>query len=127
MDNIQGNLSTSNLPTYVKINVLEALQEYEKNGNASVWENNEFVKFSWVISGLFGLKHNIIKLAKITNYDELTNGLKKLIHDKVKDLPEDLDMPILQSLLRDYSTGDDSKLKVYSEWLRIARERIKGL
>ena len=126
LDIIKDNLSKSVLPTYVKINILDAIHEFENQGNASIWENDEFIKFSWVISGLFGLKHNIIKLMKQPfSFDELTTELKKLIHHKVKGLPEYYDMAILQSLLRDYSTGDESCLRKYSGWLKTARERLK--
>lgn len=126
LDLIKHNLSSSNLPTYVKINVLETIQEFELNVFPLLWNNNEFVKFSWVVSGLLSLKQQITKMANHSaNYDELTNGIKSLIHSKIKNLPEELDMPIIQSLLRDYSTGDDSRLRRYSEWLTIARERIK--
>ncbi len=122
---IEKNLSNSNLPTYVKINVIEALQEYEQRGKATIWENNEFVKFSWIISGLFGVKQNVIKMAKQSDYDVLTAGLISLIRDKVNGIPETLEMPILQSLMRDYSTGDETRLKKYSNWLKVARERVK--
>lgn len=126
LDVIKNNISKSVLPTYVKINILDAIQEFESQGKASIWENDEFIKFSWVISGLFGLKQRIIKLAKQpSDFDELTMGLKVLIHNHVKGLPEDLDMAIIQSLLRDYSAGDDSRLRRYSEWLKTARERLR--
>lgn len=122
---IKDNISKSVLPTYVKINILEAIQEFEKHGKAYLWENDEFVKFSWVISGLLGLKNRVIKIAKQhSDYDVLTGELKELIHDHVAGLPEMYDMAVIQSLLRDYSTGDDSRLSKYSNWLKVARERM---
>ncbi len=127
LDLIKKNLSASNLPTYVKINVLETIQEFENNRPVQLWENDEFVKFSWVISGIFGQKQQITKLANTSaNYDELTRAMKVLIHDKIKDLPEELDMPILQSLMRDYSSTSEAHLRRYSEWLKIARERMNN-
>lgn len=123
---IKKDMYGSTLPTSVKINVLDAVLEYETTGKASIWEDAEYVKFSGVISWLFGVKQSIIKLVKqAPNYDVLTANLKTLIHEKVKGLPRTLDMPILQSLLRDYSTGDDSRLHKYSEWVKITRERMK--
>ena len=123
---IKKDMYGSTLPTSVKINVLDAVLEYETTGKASIWEDAEYVKFSGVISWLFGVKQSIIKLVKqAPNYDVLTANLKALIHEKVKGLPRTLDMPILQSLLRDYSTGDDSRLHKYSEWVKITRERMK--
>ncbi|MBD5282458.1 MAG: ATP-binding protein [Bacteroides sp.] len=125
LDFIKQNLSLSNLPTYVKINVLEAIQEYENKNSVSLWNDDEFVKFSWIISGIVGQKQQVTKLANTSaNFDELTKALKVLIHDKVKELPEELDMPILQSLMRDYSTVNENHLMRYSEWLKIARERM---
>ncbi len=119
---IKGHISSSALPTYVKINVLEAVQEYEKSGKAAIWDNNEFVKFSWVISGLFGIKQRVAKIVKTkSGFDELTSGLKAVIHDTMNDIPKELDMPIIQSLLRDYSTRDEVSLRKYSDWLKAAR------
>ena len=126
IDLIKQELSSSTLPTYVKINVLEAIHEYECNEPIALWDNNEFVKFSWIVSGILGLKQQVSKLAnRSINYDELTEGLKNLIHGKIKNLPSELDMPILQSLMRDYSTGGEARLQRYGEWLKTARERIK--
>ncbi len=125
LDLIKKNLSLSNLPTYVKINILEAIQEYENNSPVQLWDNDEFVKFSWIISGIVEQKQQITKLANTSaNYDELTRAMKVLIHDKIKGLPEELDMLILQSLLRDYSTTSEAHLQRYSEWLKTARERM---
>lgn len=123
---IKSDISKSTLPTYVKINVLETIQEYEIHGNPSIWEDSAFVKFSWVISGLLGLKQRIIKLTKSPlNFEQLTAEMKDLIHETVNGLPEELDMAIIQSLLRDYSTGNESRLHQYSDWLKTARERLK--
>jgi len=126
LDNIKNNISKSVLPTYVKINILDAIHEFNSQGKASIWSDDEFIKFSWVISGLLGLKQHITKLAKQpSDFDELTKGIKDLIHNRVKGLPEDFDMAIIQSLLRDYSVGDDSRIRRYSDWLKTARERLE--
>lgn len=126
LDLIKNNISKSVLPTYVKINVLEAIQDFENQRKPTIWDDDEFIKFSWVISGLLGIKQQVVKLAKQSSgYDTLTEGLKSLIHNRVHDLPKELDMAMIQSLLRDYSTGDDSRLRRYSDWLKTARERMK--
>ena len=126
LDLIKQNLSSSNLPTSVKINVFDAIQEYGHKIPVTLWNNDEFVKFSWIISGIVGQKQQITKLANTSaNFDELTKALKTLIHNKIQGLPEELDMPILQSLMRDYSTVNEAHLQRYSEWLKIARERMK--
>ncbi len=126
MEVIKNNISKSSLPTYVKINVLETIREFNRGEKVSLWENEEFVKFSWVVSGLFGAKQSIFKIAQQSSgYDDLTSKLKSLIHEKVKNLPEELDLTIIQSLLRDYSTGGDDRLRRYSEWLKITRERMQ--
>ena len=122
---IKQNLSSSTLPTYVKINVLGAVQDFENNKAVSLWDNDEFVKFSWIISGIIGRKQQVTQLANTSaNFDELTRALKVLIREKVNGLPEELYMPIIQSLLRDYSTINEAHLQRYSEWLKIARERM---
>lgn len=123
---IEENLSKSTLPTYVKIHVLESINEYKGSGSVSIWSNEEFVKFSWVISGLLGLKPQIIKLAKQPyEFEQLTLALKSLLRNRVKDIPVEYEMAIIQSLLRDYSTGSEARLRRYSDWLRSAREMKK--
>ena len=122
---IQGRLSYTNLPTYVKINVLAAIQEYKETGVATIWKDSEFEKFSWVISGIFGSRQKVIKISKrASSFDDLTNELKKLVHETVKEIPSELDLAICQSLIRDFSCGDESRLKLYSAWLQKTKETL---
>lgn len=122
---IKIGLSTTSLPTYVKLNIFAAIQEYEETGTASIWKNNEYEKFSWVISGIFGSKQEVIKLAKqARDFDSLTEGLKKLIKNKVETVPPELELSICQSLMRDYSIGDENRLKIYNAWLQKTKSSI---
>lgn len=122
---IKTGLSTTNLPTYVKLNIFAAIQEFEETGTASIWKNNEYEKFSWIISGIFGLKQEVIKLTKqARDFDGLTDGLKKLIKDKVETVPSELELSICQSLMRDYSIGDENRLKIYNAWLQKTKSKI---
>ena len=122
---IKSGLSTTSLPTYVKLNIFAAIQEYEETGTASIWKNNEYEKFSWVISGIFASKQEVIKLTKqAKDFDSLTESLKKLIKDKVETVPSELELSICQSLMRDYSIGDDNRLKIYNAWLQKTKSKI---
>ena len=116
---LQENLVSTCLPTCVKLNLFEAIQEYNKTGMPSIWSNSEYEKFSWVISGLFDSRKEVLKITKmVRDFDELTEKLKAFIHNKVKNLPTTLDLSVCQSLMRDYSIGDDNRLKIYSAWLK---------
>ena len=122
---LQENLVSTCLPTYVKLNLFEAIQEYNKTGMPSIWSNSEYEKFSWVISGLFDSRKEVLKITKmVRDFDELTEKLKAFIHNKVKDLPTTLDLSVCQSLMRDYSIGDDNRLKIYSAWLKNIKKFI---
>ena len=122
---IKSGLSTTSLPTYVKLNIFAAIQEYEETGTASIWKNNEYEKFSWVIPGIFASKQEVIKLTKqAKDFDSLTESLKKLIKDKVETVPSELELSICQSLMRDYSIGDDNRLKIYNAWLQKTKSKI---
>ncbi|MBO5630816.1 MAG: ATP-binding protein, partial [Aeriscardovia sp.] len=116
---LRENLASTSLPTYVKLNIFEALQEYQSTGKPSIWSNSEYEKFSWVISGLFDSRKEVLKITKmVQDFDELTEKLKAFIHNKLKGLPSSLDMSVCQSIMRDYSIGDDNRLKIYSAWLK---------
>lgn len=120
---IKADLPGINLPTYVKLNILAAIQEFEETGTASIWKNNKFEKFSWVITGILGSRLEIRKLIMgAQKYDEITENLKRFIHSMVDSLPPELDMSICQSLMRDFSVGDETRLKIYSAWLKRMRE-----
>lgn len=122
---IKNGLSSTNLPTYVKLNIFAAIQEFEETGTASIWKNKEYEKFSWVISGIFGSKQEILKLTKrASDFDELTVGLKKIINEKVKSIPSELELSICQSLMRDYSIGDENRLKIYNAWLQKTKKKL---
>lgn len=123
---IKNGLSSTSLPTYVKLNIFVALQEYEETGTAAIWKNNEYEKFSWIISGIFASKHEVIKLTKqARDFDDLTEGLKKLIKKKNDTVPSELELSICQSLMRDYSMGDENRLKIYNAWLQKTKSKIK--
>ena len=126
IDTIRKGLSSTNLPTYVKLNIFAAMQEYEETGTASIWKNNEYEKFSWIVSGIFGAKQDVIKLTKeARDFESLTGGLKKLIKEKVSTIPAELELSICQSLMRDYSIGDANRLKIYNAWLQDTRSKMK--
>lgn len=126
IDTIRKGLSSTNLPTYVKLNIFAAMQEYEETGTASIWKNNEYEKFSWIVSGIFGAKQDVIKLTKVArDFESLTEGLKKIIKEKVSTIPAELELSICQSLMRDYSIGDANRLKIYNAWLQDTRSKMK--
>lgn len=122
---IKNGISSTNLPTYVKLNIFAAIQEFEETGTASIWKNKEYEKFSWVISGIFGTKQEILKLTKqVRDFDELTDGLKKIINEKVESIPSELELSLCQSLMRDYSIGDENRLKIYNAWLQKTKKKL---
>lgn len=122
---IKNGISSTNLPTYVKLNIFAAIQEFEETGTASIWKNKEYEKFSWVISGIFGTKQEILKLTKqVRDFDELTDGLKKIINGKVESIPSELELSLCQSLMRDYSIGDENRLKIYNAWLQKTKKKL---
>ena len=122
---IKNGISSTNLPTYVKLNIFAAMQEFEETGTASIWKNKEYEKFSWVISGIFGTKQEILKLTKqVRDFDELTDGLKKIINEKVESIPSELELSLCQSLMRDYSIGDENRLKIYNAWLQKTKKKL---
>lgn len=122
---IKNGLSSTSLPTYVKLNIFAAIQEFEETGTASIWKNKEYEKFSWIISGIFGLKQDVIKLTKrARDFEDLTDGLLKLIKEKCESIPSELELSICQSLMRDYSIGDENRLKIYNAWLQQTKRKI---
>lgn len=122
---LKENLASTSFPTYVKLNIFAAIQEYEETGTASIWKNNEYEKFSWIISGIFDSKQEVIKLAKqAKDFDSLTEGLKRIIKNKVETIPSELELSICQSLMRDYSIGDENRLKIYNAWLQKTKSKI---
>ena len=67
----------------------------------------------------------MIKISKrASSFDDLTNELKKLVHETFKEIPSELDLAICQSLMRDFSCGDESRLKLYSAWLQKTKETL---
>lgn len=122
---IKAGLSATNLPTYVKLNIFSAIQEFEETGTASIWKNKEYEKFSWVISGIFGSKQEVLKLTRqAKDFDALTDSLKELINEKVESVPTELELSICQSLMRDYSIGDENRLKIYNAWLQKTKSKL---
>lgn len=114
---IKEHIFDTSLPASVKKDVLMAVGEYEHQNGTTLWYDSEYKRLARITTELFDAKRKVSMLIQqVNNYDELTSGLKALIHNKVKSLPSEFDIPILQSLLQDYANGGEEDQKVYIGW-----------
>lgn len=125
LQEIKKNLCRTNLSTFNKLAVYTALKEYDEEGETGLWKDGRFEELSRIVTELFSAKTDVVNLAKrVKKFDDLSKGLKKLIHSRIPESPEVLDLAISQCFMRDYSVGDELCKKVYSAWLQQIKESI---
>lgn len=123
-DEIVDNVDKLILPTFVKLNIFDALQEFDETGETSLWKDSHFEKLSRVVTDLLDARATVRRFTKHAKaFDELTAELEQFICTKVN-VPDNLCNVIEQCLMRDYSLVDELHKKLYSAWLQHKRKLL---
>lgn len=123
-DCIVDNVDKLALSTFVKLNIFEALQEYDECGEISLWKDAQFEKLSRIVTDIMDARTAVRRLTKHTQtFDELTYGLEQIVAEKTE-VTTELCNVIEQCLMRDYSLVDELHKKLYSAWLQHKRKLL---
>lgn len=126
LDVIRKGLDQAELSTYHKIKVLEILKEYdESNKEILLWKNNHFKELSSLVTGIVSLKTKVESLARgKQDFQALDDGLCKLIHEDLPNLPAELELEFRHCLMCDYALDDEKKINIYNAWFQNVNNRI---
>lgn len=124
IDRIEASLGKSELSTFNKISLFEAIHEYRKTGSLQLWKDNHFEVLSRLVTEILCAKSKVARLACYAdNFDMLTDSLRQVILEKVTDLPDNIILVTTQCLMRDYSLDGDIQKKIYGAWLQTIKSK----
>lgn len=123
IDLIKKSIDASELSTFNKISIFDAMDEFEKTGELTLWKDNNFEVLSSLVSQIISAKFEVKRLADTTrSFDELTSELVKLVSNKVENIPDELILVTSQCLMRDYSLEGDVQKNIYGAWYQSVRK-----
>ena len=124
LDVIKEGLDKAELSTFHKIKVLEVLKEYENTQETHLWKNNHFKELSSLVTGIVSLKTEVESLARgEQDFRALDEGLCKLIHEDLPNLPTELELEFRHCLMCDYAFDDEKKINIYNAWFQIVNKK----
>ena len=122
---IRKGLDKAELSTFHKIKVLEIVKEFEDSRKIHLWKNNHFKELSSLVTGIVSMKTKVESLAKgKQDFQALDDGLCKLIHNEMPNLPEGLELEFRHCLMCDYALDDEKKTNIYNAWFQIVNNKI---
>ena len=125
LDVIKEGLDKAELSTFHKIKVLEVLKEYENTQETHLWKNNHFKELSSLVTGIVSLKTEVESLARgEQDFRALDEGLCKLIHEDLPNLPTELELEFRHCLMCDYAFDDEKKINIYNAWFQNVNKKI---
>lgn len=114
---ISKGLDYTDLPTFCKVLVYEAVNEYEQSKEVSLWKDINFDRLSLIISSILDSNDAVALLAnKSTNFTDLTKSLVILIHDKLGDYPQTLEDELCHCMMHSYGLSNEVNKKIYNAW-----------
>jgi hypothetical protein len=114
---ITKGLDYTDLPTFCKVSVYEAVCEYEQSRRVSLWKDINFDKLSYVVSCIIESNDEVAQLAdRSTNFTELTRSLIGLIHGKFDSCPQALEKELCHCMMHTYGLSNEVAKKVYNAW-----------
>lgn len=119
IDLIETNLYSSELSTFNKVLIYDAIEEYRKTGEISLWKDGSFKTLSRLVTEIVSAKSEVERLASsLSSFEELTLKLYELVEYKIQGVPQELMLAASQCLMRDYSFANDVRKRIYNAWFQ---------
>ena len=125
VDTIKKGLDMLELSTYLKIQVLDALNEYGKNQEIHLWKNDCFKELSRIVAGIVSLNSKVENLvSEARDFNALDEGLSSLIHGSLSTLSAELEFELRHCLMCDYAQDDERRINNYNAWFQNVNGKI---
>lgn len=122
---IESALEKAKIPTSTKLKILSYAKEYRETGRLAIWDNDNFVELSKLITNLMGMSQRVLEIAtKASSFDELNNILTIMLEES-QVVPEHMNLTLRQVLMRDYAERGTSELKIYNAWLNDIKNKMQ--
>lgn len=117
IDVIKEQLVASNLSTFNKVTIYEAIDEYKNKNSLSLWHDANFEKLSRLVAEILSAKAEVRRFVNsLTSFKDLTSNLTELVKLNAENLPEEMEIAAMQCLMRDYSLDGDTPKRIYNAW-----------
>ena len=113
---IKQNLVYSDLATFDKVSLYEAINEYEETGSLQLWKDYNFEKLSQLVTRVVSLKSEVLKFVNANDFDELNQSLSNLVKSKVTEISDEMRLVTMQCLMRDFSLDGKIQKGLYDAW-----------
>lgn len=119
IDLLEDTVGKSDLSTFNKIVVYDAINEYRTNGKLNIWNDSHFESLSKLVTSVISAKAEVKKVAStVSSFDLLTDKLQEIVKYKVPAIPEELILVASQCLMRDYSLDGEVQKRIYNAWFQ---------
>lgn len=124
ISSINQDLKTAEISSKSKILIKNIVNEYERKGKLSLWNEMHFESLSKVVSALTNSKIWIKPIVETSSeFDILTERLMDTIHNEVKGLSTEYRMAILQCLMKAEAIESDNFKEIYLAWVTSVRKK----
>jgi len=103
------------------------IDEYDADGEVSVWHEEKFGTLAKYIGQSSGLTLKVEEIvAEAAGNDEVTEGISLAIKQKMPGLSDKVVLALTQCLMKDFSTKQEeaeTRGRIYKQWVDSAIER----
>ena len=123
VDCLKELIDSADCPTSCKIQLYSAINEYKEKKCLSLWDNDNFLSLSTLVTNLLDVKAEVVKILRThQEWGTLSSGLTDLVKNKVPGLPGHYLNVVVHCLMRDYSTGSKTHALIYETWRQFVRK-----
>lgn len=123
IDFVLKNIDLLKISSYTKLSIIKIAKEVSEN-NFEIWDDNNFVKLSLIVSDLFNAQTAVVSLVnKSKDFNELDMGLDRFIKEFVS-IQKNLNLAVRQCLMRQYAERDETSKKIYDAWYNNTKKQL---
>lgn len=123
IDLITKYVNVVKMSTKNKIGVMHLVDEFERNSELSVWNDNKFEELSTMITEMLNA-YSIIDsfVSNEKEFDSLTFRMMHYIEEQIPDLRSDFKISICQCFMKYFSCKEERNVEIYSAWRKSVTE-----
>lgn len=125
LSTIEVGLGNSELSTVCKWLIFQAVSEYKNTKFCEIWKNYNANKLSSIVTEILAARDDVQRLVdQSKGFEQLHDGLSKIIHRRIEKIPSELDNELCCCLMRDFSLRGESNMAVFNAWYQSIKSRF---
>jgi hypothetical protein len=117
---IRKSLNSLRLTTRQKDFIERYIDEYDTDGNVSIWREEKFGMLAKYIGQSSGLTSKIEEIVAETTADEVTEEISLIIRQKIPGLSDNVVLALVHCLMKDFSIKQEeaeARERIYKQWV----------